>query len=680
VNTQKSFRMWMLRIVSSVLLSSLILSALLPARSANAQEPAVLCTGLVFSTEEDFRAGVEPADGNPIISDGDLLSRNFPGPGVQVCARNRELLQVFQIRVDLGLDAVDVIDPREFLIAFSTDLDDPQGRFTAGDLLTTSGVVIPNQALLFNFALPIREQDLGSDAVQFVGERELVIRLLTRLRELGPDVLREEPGLLVEMLAELEIDIYFSTEGTGFSPEQPSFLDGDLLSARDGTIVISNSDLLPSLPAGLPDRGVDYGLDAFAFGSDPIEGVDLNLFSTEIVSLARILAFTDGDILQQGGGVFWQNFDLIGGFEPRARDLGLDALDFADDEPVCEIVDITRVGGIQVSLIDPATGYARKADGAYPPPPPPAPADFDRPFGNWVSIRGNLPDRHCVVVDQYEYRVEFYDGTNWVPIITHPAWQVNVGFFCPIWSWAPYQSNGDGWIPLADYWDAKHCAPDQALNVWNTSGRDGSYRLRLALRQTGMPATETLSNQVPIVLDNTAPHPVEMTLYDESGEEPLENQCEIEGEEGPTIITIKGRVRDNGQGTPTDGDEHFRLYQLYWTGGDVHYWDAVNPAPGEPADYRFYDTISRPAELGDDGTQPPTATDVPLGQLNLTAEHMAATGNPPIKCGYTIWLRAWDRTIIGGFSPTDNVVSDAAAFGWETGYTQSFCYTPAGEE
>lgn len=664
------------KILSNLLLVATILLAGLQAIPAQAQAPRPQCRGLVFSTEEDFLSRVSTLPGgSPLISDGDLLSRNFPGPGVTVCARNSELLQVFEVRVDLGLDAADVINAERFLVAFSTELDDPRGRFTAGDLLATNGAVIPNSALMVNFDLPVPE-DIGLDAVQFVGEAERVSRLLTEVAAQGRDAFVENPGLLVELLQELEIDILFSTEGTGFSPQQPSFLDGDLLSARDGTIVVSNSAFLPALPAGLPMRGVDFGLDAYARGRDPIEGVALNLFSTEIVSLERILSFTDGDILQQGNGVFWRNFDLIAGFEPRARDLGLDALDFAE-EPSCEIVEITRVGGVQVSLIDPATGYARKADGANPPPPVPAPAPFDRPFGQWVSIKGNVPDRHCVDVDQYEYRVQYFDGTNWLPMITHPSWQVNVGFTCPIFSWVPYQSDADGWIPLGDYWDAKHCAPDQALNVWNTAGKDGSFRLRLAVRQTGAPATEILSPEVPVVLDNTPPNPVEMTLYDATGEEELSNQCEVEGTDPTTIITIKGRARDNGQGTPTSGDEHFRMYQLYWTGGDYHAWNVVDLAGGEGPGYRYYD--GGRLDLGHAGTEPPAATDVPLGRLNLTAEYMAETGNPPIKCGYTILLRAWDRTIRGGFSPSNNIVSDLSAFGWWTDYMQSFCFTPADE-
>ena len=65
----------------------LLVSAVAPA-SAQDQEDLKHCEGFAYSTEEEFvTQGPEPADGNPIISDGDLLSRD----GV-VCARNRRLL------------------------------------------------------------------------------------------------------------------------------------------------------------------------------------------------------------------------------------------------------------------------------------------------------------------------------------------------------------------------------------------------------------------------------------------------------------------------------------------------------------------------------------------------------------------------------------------------------------
>jgi len=242
--------------------------------------------------------------------------------------------------------------------------------------------------------------------------------------------------------------------------------------------------------------------------------------------------------------------------------------------------------------------------------------------------------------------------------------------------WLPYQSDGNGWIPLADYWHAKACQSDQALNVWNTAGKDRSFRLRLTVRQIGLPATEIMSAEVPVSLDNTAPKPVDMTLYDAAGTTQLSNQCEVSAT-GPVTVTIKGQVRDNGQGTQADGDEHFRTYVLRWTGGLFNGWDVIDLVPPETPGYRFYD--GGRLDLDGTGTLPPAATDVPLGKFGLTTEHMAVTGQPPIKCGFTIWLRAWDRTIRGNFHPATNGVSDFYQFGWLTDSTQSFCFEPPGE-
>ena len=89
-----------------------------------------------------------------------------------------------------------------------------------------------------------------------------------------------------------EIELWFSTEGTAPWPKEPKFLDGDLLSAATGTIVATNSDLLPpSVPAGIPERGVDFGLDAVTL--DKEQNIE---FSTEILYENK-LDFTDGDVL-----------------------------------------------------------------------------------------------------------------------------------------------------------------------------------------------------------------------------------------------------------------------------------------------------------------------------------------------------------------------------------------------
>jgi hypothetical protein len=267
------------------------------------------CRDFAFSTEEDFvTQGPVPPDGNPIISDGDLL-----GPDHAICARNQALVQGFEVAVDLGLDAVHVVDVERRLVAFSTELDSPNvGQFVAGDLLATNGVIIPNIALTSPFGVGY---DVGLDGLFFVGSPASTF---------SRDFWLQNPGALAGMLSQYEIDLWFSTEGTSPTPMSPGFLDGDLLSAATGTIVASNGNLLPiSVPAGIPTRGVDFGLDSVAV--DPAGTVRSLHFSTEILFEGNP-TFTDGDLLLYGNGVVRANWDLIAPFEPMAEFLGLDAV------------------------------------------------------------------------------------------------------------------------------------------------------------------------------------------------------------------------------------------------------------------------------------------------------------------------------------------------------------------
>ena len=298
------------------------------------------CVDLAFSTEEDFvTQGPVPPDGNPIISDGDLL-----GPSGAICARNLDLVRNFDVTEDLGLDAVDIIELDLSLVAFSTELDSPHNspttiHFTAGDLLATNGTIIPNIALTFPFDTGY---DIGLDSVHFVGGEEgiegRIIGFLNEARDLGRTYFVENPRALGDMLRQWDLDIWFSTEGTGPSPARPGFLDGDLLSAREGIIVATNSSLLPdSVPAGIPDRGVDFGLDAVA--GDREERRDMIGLSSEILYNGHP-TFTDGDVLLTGNGVIRTNQDLISAFEPKADFLGLDALSMVMRKP--DLV-ITRI-------------------------------------------------------------------------------------------------------------------------------------------------------------------------------------------------------------------------------------------------------------------------------------------------------------------------------------------------
>ena len=173
------------RLLSVIALMTILLSlALVPALPAYSQVgrgALAACAKIAFSTEEDFiTQGPEPADGNPIISDGDLLS-----PTGVVCARNYDLLHdAFDVDQDMGLDAADVLSVERYLVAFSTELDSPHGNFTAGDLLFTNGAVIPNEILTRKFQLGY---DIGLDAVHFVGETEAVVGFAAAIEGKGRD-------------------------------------------------------------------------------------------------------------------------------------------------------------------------------------------------------------------------------------------------------------------------------------------------------------------------------------------------------------------------------------------------------------------------------------------------------------------------------------------------------------
>ncbi len=630
-----------------------------------------LCTGLVFSTEQHFLARANiPYDDNPIISDGDLISRpNFPGPGARVCARNRDLLAVFRPEVDFGLDAADVIDAEKFLIAFSTEISNNRGRFSDGDVVATNGAVIPNQALTFLFNLP-KGLDVGLDTLKFVGKKDDIVRVLEFARSQGRAAFLANPSLLVQILKRYSVDILFSTEESAPTTKKPAFLDGDLLSARTGTIVASNAALYNPLPAGIPTKGVDYGLDALTVYSttgSPITGFSSDargqrvIFSSEISSLDKNRPFTDGDILTLGGVVVAKNFDLIKEFEPVVKEVGLDTLGFTRGLQDCKKAEITKVGGIQTSLIN-SSGYALKLQSWTTPAFPPT--AWNSPFGSQVSIRGNVPGPDCVDITKYEYRVEFQQsGGAWTDMAVPAGWQYQTAP-CLLPSFSPITSGGGGWIDLATYWDARTCSPDHALNVWSSTGLEDAYKIRLAVRQKGT-SSVVYSPEVPVYLDNTAPAPVTLSLYDENGK-PLANQCDIQGQPSGTKIIIKGQAKD----------KHFGSYQLYWTGGEVHYFAGIPISPGEVPKpdprYRFYDG-GRP-DLGSTGT---TVNPAPLGILDLTAEYTTITGHAPEKCGYAIELVATDRAILGGFNPTLDYIADNVG-PHSTAYIQSFCFTPAG--
>lgn len=424
------------------------------------------CQQFLFSTEEDFysEAG-EMYDGTPYVSDGDVLSIY----GV-VCRRNAELLEQFDVTVDLGLDALDLVAPDEEIYAFSTELDSPHGNFSAGDLLFSTGFAIPNRVFVQQFDF---DYDIGLDAVHFTGEPDAIREFVEEVS--GIPYEEWEPDLLIDLLNGFDIDILFSIEGTGPYVGRGGFplvLDGDVLSARNG-IVVKHVDLLtPDVPAGIPSRGIDFGLDALAshVEIDPEDPREI-YFSTETLYEGE-RSFTDGDVLLRLSGVTSPYRDLIAQFGIEDGFVGLDALWLArksDEWANPPEIQYLCGFGKQASNFGLDGLYARATDGTILP----------SPCGDVVPIDGFVP-----LTGVSRFRVAYRDaGTprpavGVAPGIQHDWWVSKYnGTNCV--ADGTIGTDANGWMSASAYHDARigtglfaGCpSPNVRLAAWDTRNR-----------------------------------------------------------------------------------------------------------------------------------------------------------------------------------------------------------------
>jgi hypothetical protein len=615
---QKIFR---ITAVSAVLL--MLLFAMPTAVSSQVGPDALKdCRELAFSTEEDF-VTIGADGGVIIVSDGDLLGLNCA-----ICARNADLLQPFDIPgwIDLGLDAVDVIDVDEYIVAFSTELDSPNtGQFTAGDLLIVNQSVSPNVAVIPNIALTYAfgsgaiTYDIGLDGLHFVGEPESILSFLDEIKSISRETWLTTPSRLAVILKEKGIDLWFTTEGTWAPVGAVGFLDGDLLSALDGSIKASNATLLPSsVPAGIPNRGVDFGLDAVT--SDRSQERTQIHFSTEILYEDKF-SFSDGDVLKIGDGIVAKNIDLLGCFKPQAKELGLDALSVGSRPPPECVNRITKIGGIDVADISLTDGLIISGTLPYN-----APA----PFGGRIDFQGSI----CNDVDKFRIVYRKHGSSDpWEPIKVPSSknWKVKVDAFIPVW---PDCLGDQTWSSLPDDWfdgsDYRHlslpglggCNPDLSLTVWESttaiSGADELYELTLETMVGSVVTSDTLRL---VQLDNTLPT-VELEKY--SG------VCSDYTKDDMPIL-VKGRMQD----------AYFYEYQLEITGDGygIHSYAPV----------AYYDD--------------PTDNVIETGTINwsmfegLHDVSVFDLSADPVECGYTVILTGWDRTLWNWFYYSSNLAT-----------------------
>jgi hypothetical protein len=591
------------------------------------------CAGGAFSTEEDFIRD------DLYFSDGDLLS--FTG---QVCARNADLLDMFYPRsdppADLGLDAADILDIDRGIVAFSTELDDLQGGFTAGDLLFTNGAVIPNQALVYAFGI---RYDIGLDGVHFVGQAASIQDFAEFAPTLDPDEWVQR-GRLQQELQNRDIDIWFTIEGTFPMPDAPDILDGDLLSAM-GFIVRSNGNLLLSVPvAGLPDGGVDFGLDAVSAARLPGPEPFSLRFSTEIL-YRGLPSFNDGDVLMWGGSIVTLHEVLIQPFDPAADFLGLDALYFGreeEPEPMITLIgnrSVWDIDGGWVPINDPGTGLFWHGLSAGAPTPP------RRPFGRYVPIDGYLTN------DIVEFRVAMRKASN--PALP-PGTARGIQTSWRTWQWYPtsphcrdtgtFQSGPGGWINAATYrllrgttvfcpnsglvlavWDTLNDVPDDDGD--GIPDRDDHYVIWLEWRTSSGGATvyrEPVDHHVQ--LDNTAPRIDQLELRTPDG----------------TVIEPCGGAEAGTQVLEAFGDfydEYFEGYRLRVRGGNPPE-EAWYPMP--PDWHQYWEGPPFATHLNEQGT-------TPAGLQHLGDIDMNDLGSSFTACCYVLDLWVKDSAIRHNF-------------------------------
>lgn len=643
----------------SVLIGFLAVFSLATVIPAAAQEESNLkpCLLGAFSTEEDFM-GTDVTGALIYISDGDLLSVTG-----EVCARNADLVERFDVNYDLGLDALDVFDfsalPTDFgeiIVAFSTELDSPHGNFSAGDLLFNSGHSIPNAALVLPFQIPY---DIGLDGVHFVGEPELIRRFYEIVMGSSPEDWLD--GRLQSFLRELDIDIWFSIEGTWPFTERQQILDGDILSARDGVVVLSQDQMYndPAVPAGIPKRGVDFGLDGLTGPREPER--DKLLFSSEILHEGE-LTFTDGDVLEFGGLVMVDNASLIAPFNPQAKFLGLDALSLTNGEaprdPNIQSMcgqDAVQFDGGTVLPGGGGTGLFRdNPDAAFPAGRP------RRPCGDFAPIDAYLPTTGIK-----RFRVAYRPAGDPIPPV-NSAPGIETKWKLKEWRWFPFPGcytsmmtleTSNGWMDYANFQAAVNgtltgCAhPQFRTAVWDTANArglgpadaNGHYVLWMEWETSGG-SLQKEAFEHHLQLDNRNPLITDFKVFLEGTE--VEVAACGEAPEGSSRFDIYADFED----------DHFWFYELIVKGG-------VPPLSHSFGQFGYY-TPGLGVQffnIDDTGTTPDNT------MVHIQTIDMTEMGESFVDCCYLIELYVWDATIRHNFTDfASNPTSYRYAYSFKT--------------
>jgi hypothetical protein len=291
------------------------------------------------------------------------------------------------------------------------------------------------------------------------------------------------------------------------------------------------------------------------------------------------------------------------------------------------------VGGVPISDISTATFLANPSGGVLNPSNCAQPAT-DRPFGGAVRVGGRIYGSGPPGSVYFQVQYAPHGGGPFLPVTHQTTFQLmHPNPADPLY---PEQdvtiTSADGWFPYEEDWTASPPILERTalLAVWNTTAiPDGAYDIRLAY-STDYPALSVISYSpvVTIILDNTQ--------FDVS---PTANAT-IDFSSTLDLVIDGGDCHSYTQGGQISG--HLRAVHN-------HFW--VWAFDLEPTTHTH-------------GAQP-----VPecrsFGSLADTGDANAAwtlDTTQMDRCGYTLTLRAWDRTIVDSNGAIEHTAAKSVGF------------------
>lgn len=291
------------------------------------------------------------------------------------------------------------------------------------------------------------------------------------------------------------------------------------------------------------------------------------------------------------------------------------------------------VGGVPISDISTTTFLASPSNGVLNPADC-GQAATDRPFGGGVRVGGRIYNSGPPGSVYFQVQYAPHGGSPWLPITHQTTFELmHPNPADPLY---PQQditiTSTDGWFPYQEDWTANPPILERTalLGSWQTAALpDGAYDVRLAY-STDYPTLSVISysDPVTIILDNT-----------QFVVSPTPNAV-VDGSSTLDLVIDGGDCHSYQQGGQISG--HLRaLHSHFWV-WTLDIQPSTHSHGAEPVpECRSFGSL---ADTGD-GDAPWSLDTTPLD-----------------KCGYTLTLRAWDRTIVNSNGAIEHSGSKAVGF------------------